>query len=274
MFTTLHRRLLSVVVSSLAFAAVPMSSFATHSWGPYHWARTADSFSLKLGDNVSSAWDAYLIEASTDWSVSNELDTTRVAGGAGDPRRCRATSGRVEVCNARYGNNGWLGIAQIWITGPHITKAIVKLNDTYFNTSTYNTPAWRRFVMCQEIGHTFGLDHQDESFSNGNLGSCMDYTSDPDGPLSNEHPNPHDYAQLEAIYNSHLDTASTAEQTTAGAKAPPAMDEIDLAERGQWGKRIRSKNKGRTELHELDFGGGHKVFTFVIWALERDRTPR
>jgi hypothetical protein len=21
-------------------------------------------------------------------------------------------------------------------------------------------------------------------------------------------------------------------------------------------------------VHELDFGGGHKVFTFVIWALE------
>jgi hypothetical protein len=29
---------------------------------------------------------------------------------------------------------------------------------------------------------------------------------------------------------------------------------------------VRSTNGGLTELYELDFGGGHKVFTFVIWA--------
>ena len=45
----------------------------------------------------------------------------------------------------------------------------------------YNTPAYRRFVTCQELGHDFGLDHQDEVFDNPNLGSCMDYTNDPDG---------------------------------------------------------------------------------------------
>jgi hypothetical protein len=51
--------------------------------------------------------------------------------------------------------------------------------------------------MCQEVGHTFRLDHQDEKFNNVNLGTCMDYTSDPDGSLngelSNLHPNAHDY---------------------------------------------------------------------------------
>lgn len=127
--------------------------------------------------------------------------------------------------------------------------------------------------MCQEIGHTFGLDHQDETFSNGNLGSCMDYTNDPDGPPSNEHPNGHDYTQLEVIYE-HVDSTNTFRQATAGAKAPPAMDEIDFAERGQWGRLIRSKHRGRTELHELDFGSGHKVFTFVIWAQEKDHRHR
>ena len=63
----------------------------------------------------------------------------------------------------------------------HITQAITKLNDTYFNTAAYNTPAWRRLVTCQEIAHNFGLDHQDEAFDNPNLGLCMDYTSDPGG---------------------------------------------------------------------------------------------
>jgi predicted Zn-dependent protease len=60
------------------------------------------------------------------------------------------------------------------VSGSHIVQGTTKVNDTYFNTATYNTRAWRQLVMCQEVGHTFGLDHQDETFNNPNLGSCMD----------------------------------------------------------------------------------------------------
>jgi hypothetical protein len=50
--------------------------------------------------------------------------------------------------------------------------------------------------MCQEVGHTVGLDHQDTSLDNPNLGTCMDYTSNPLGPPDNEHPKKHDYDEL------------------------------------------------------------------------------
>ena len=109
-------------------------------------------------------------------------------------------------------NTGWLGIAQIWASGEHITQAITKVNDSYFNTPTHNRPEWRRLVMCQEVAHDFGLDHQDENFSNTNLGSCMDYTSNPLGPPSNEHPTWHDYQELSSIY-SHLDGTKTTKTT-------------------------------------------------------------
>ena len=123
-----------------------------------------------------------------------------------------------------YGNNGWLGIAQIWASGSHITQGVVKLNDTYFNTPTYDTGSWRQFVMCQEIGHTFGLDHQDENFNNANLGSCMDYTNN---PSSNQHPNTHDYDQLESIY-SHVDGTTTVGMSTGAQAQPPSMSDIDF----------------------------------------------
>ena len=93
------------------------------------------------------------------------MDTTVVAGGT-RPKNCRPTTGRVEVCNAAYGNTGWLGVAQIWITGgTHITQGTVKNNDYYFGNSTYqyNNTAEMQHVICQEVGHTFGLAHQDES---------------------------------------------------------------------------------------------------------------
>ena len=47
------------------------------------------------------------------------------------------------------------------------TWTTTKLNDAYFGSgSIYDTPIWRASVTCQEIGHTFGLDHQDESGAN------------------------------------------------------------------------------------------------------------
>ena len=88
---------------------------ASHSWGKYHWARTANPFSVTLGDNVSSGWDGYLNTASSDWGLSEVLDTP-VGAGTTSGGTCRAAAGRVEVCNAAYGANGWLGVAQIWTT--------------------------------------------------------------------------------------------------------------------------------------------------------------
>ncbi len=253
--TTRRRSVVRVLWVLLGLAVGSSALYANHSWGNYHWARSSNPFTLKLGDNVSSAWDSYLATTSQDWSQSTVLNTTIVTGGT-RPRNCRPTRGRVEVCNASYGNTGWLGVAQIWASGSHITQGTVKVNDTYFNTATYNTPAWRNLVMCQEVGHTFGLDHQDEDFNNPPLGTCMDYSSD---PVPNQHPNAHDYEQLETIY-AHLDS------TTSVGSMPPAMTEIDFATPAQWGRLVRGSRSSRTAIYELDFGGGHRVFTFVIWA--------
>lgn len=244
----------TVLLSASVFVSI---AHTAHWWGGYHWARDANSFVLKLGDNVTNNWDSYLVTTSNDWSVSSVLDTSIVLGQS-NPKNCRPTSGRVEVCNNKYGNNGWLGVAQVWVSGSHITQAITKMNDTYFNTPKYNTPSWRQFVVCQEIGHTFGLDHQDENFSNPPLGTCMDYTND---PALNQHPDQHDYDELAIIY-SHLDSTMTVGQAVAKGQA----DDTDFRELADWGREIKKSANKRTSLYERDLGKGHKVFTFVIWA--------
>ena len=261
-----HTRILVAAVTvGVALAAGSLS--ANHSWGNYHWARTANPFLLAVGDNVTSVWDSFLSSAISDWSQSAVMSPTRVAGGSRS-KNCRATTGRIEVCNGSYGSNGWLGIARISVSGDHITAATTRVNDTYFNTATYNTPAWRQLVMCQEVGHDFGLDHQDENFNNANLGTCMDYTSNPDGGggfgPGNLHPNAHDYDQLEIIYN-HLDRTST----VGSLGAVSAQDSEDQP--AQWGRLIRSSRNGRVHIYELDLGNGRRVFTHVFWAdLEGD----
>ncbi len=272
------------LISALAISAISLAlvdspeSFASHAWGGYHWARQSDPFTVKLGDNLSSGWKTYLQTASTDWSAHyspwlTDLLTAVVPGQANN-RQCRPTSGEVQVCNATYGNNGWLGIAQIWLSGAHITQGSVKLNDTYFNTVTYDTSAWRRLVTCQEVGHTFGLDHQNTNFSDQNLGTCMDYTNDPGGTLygelSNEHPNSHDYEELSIIYT-HFDSTTTVATAPATQPMPPGLAQLDFDAPRQWGRLVRSTNNGRTEVYERDLGGGYKVSTFVVWA---DDDPR
>jgi len=250
------RLLLSILVLLALFPLLSNSASANHSWGNYHWARTSNPFTVKLGDNITIPWEAYLSTTSYDWSLSPVLDTV-VVSGATNPRTCRGTAGRVEVCNAKYGSNGWLGIAQIWINGDHITQGSVKMNDSYFQTVKYNTPAWKNLVMCQEVGHTFGLDHQDEEFSNPNLNTCMDYTSD---PLSNQHPNTHDYEQLGLIYT-HLDLSSTLSPMVLKGAA-----NADFHNRSEWGKEL--KNNGNVALYVREFGPQYKLFTHVFWASE------
>jgi len=255
--TPTARRLFASVLAGLALvgmAAVPAD--ASHSWNGYHWARTTNPFTLSLGDNVSSTWDSILATTSSDWSQSTVLDTTVVAGRAASVKRCGASTGRVEVCNTTYGKTGWLGIAQVWVSGSHITQGVVKLNDTYFNTATYNTVPWRNMVMCQEVGHILGLDHQDENFANANLGTCMDYSND---PSTNQNPNQHDYDELATI-DSHPDSTTTVGMAVAGSVA------VDGNDPSAWGRAIRTSGDGRPSLYERNLGGGRAVFTFVIWA--------
>lgn len=255
------KRLFCLVGVLSLFLFLPVPVVATHSWNGYHWARTANPFTLKLGDNTSGNWSGMLAVTAGDWSLSNILDTAVVPGGS-KPKSCRPTLGRDEVCSANYGNTGWLGLAQIWITGgTHIYQGAVKNNDYYFGSSIYkyNNTAEQQHVICQEIGHTLGLDHQ--STNGDSLNTCMDYyhnTSASD--TKSTRPNQHDYDELDVIY-AHLDAITTLGQTT---KNLPAVATEDLNDPREWGKLIRSDV--RESVYERDLGRGHKLLTFVTWV--------
>jgi len=242
------RRLALVAAIVAAFAATTASSaLANHSWGNYHWARSANPFTVQFGDTVTntaySNWDGALGGASVDWTASSVLNSPIVTQG-GNPRSCKATNGRIHACNATYGFNGWLGLATIWLSGSHIVKATTKVNDTYFNSPSYSYTN-ERHVMCQEVGHGYGLDHQDES--GADLNTCMDYSN----ALDNPSPNAHDYEQLETIYNSHFDAGASPTFSPASNK-PVNVTRSD---------NIRSSHI------VSDYGNGYRVHTFITWAV-------
>ena len=207
-------RVVTVPAAALiAVAAMTVPAQANHSWGGYHWSRSG-AVTVPLISSVTTSWSGNLTVAKNDWNASPYIESGVVAGSTTASTRssCPMPSGQIRVCNYTYGNNGWAGLASINLSsGTHISTGSVKLNDTYESGAP---AAERQGVMCQEIGHTYGLDHQDENFNNPNLGTCMDYTNN---WSTNQHPNSHDYSQLATIY-SHSDTAAAAASTRGATK--------------------------------------------------------
>jgi len=205
----MKRLIFGVAALLAASATLAGSASANHSWSGYHWATRGSGFSLVLGSNLTSDgttnWPTLLGNASTQWSSSDMLNTSIATGN--DPgrlaRKCAPTSGRDEICNYKYGNNGWLGLAQIWLSGGHIVQGTVKVNDTYLGAGSsyaYNNSAERQHVVCQEVGHTFGLDHQDTS--GASYGTCMDYYQNKSASdTKSTTPDTGDYQELDCIYD-------------------------------------------------------------------------
>jgi hypothetical protein len=278
------RRLTTVAIALLILFSI--HTRADHAWGSYTWDDTDGTLDLVLVDNLTqSYWSSALAVATSDWNSWNwdndgssenvlnsvlDLSITNGINVACDP-----VSGNVQVCNDSYGNNGWLGIAQIWATrgrNKHIIAGVAKMNDTYFSQPPYNTSPWRQLVVCQEVAHTFGMGHQDENFSNVNLGSCMDYTSDPDGTImgeaNNEHPNYHDYELLTGLYGTSESTGSSGgeEPTTCNPRSPKCNSGVVLDSPADWGRLV--SGHGPKEVYERVISNGLIVVTHVTWTIE------
>ena len=225
--------LLAVVTATILLIAAPAQ--ASHSWGSWHWHRTANPFTLTVRNSLTDArtpiggqnWPALLGPVASDWSGSTVLDLAVQPQSAADLAArplCAPELGAVRVCNAPNPDVTWLGLATVYPNPTrgisHVIAATAQLNDTWFGTSLYNATN-ARHVLCQEVGHTFGLDHQSES--GADLNTCMDYAE----ALDNPSPNSHDFQQIQTIY-SHLDSAG-------GIGSPTSTSSVKKAAAGPTG---------------------------------------
>lgn len=263
--TMIKRLALAVSVAAVCVSTSNVA-FATHAWNNYHWARTTSQFTLKLGDNLTSSdWKSHLSQSSKDWNNagSTPVLTSIVAGTSS--KRCSMVAGTTQVCNNTYGSNGWLGLASINVSGDHITQGTAKMNDTYFNTSTYNNTNEREHVMCQEVAHTFGLDHQ--STDGSSLNTCMDYFSNTGanaGSTLSTKPNQHDFDELNIIY-SHLDSSTT----VAAAVPLTSAAGVDITnDNASWGALVSQSANGRSSTYERYNADGSITRTHVYWTIE------
>ena len=226
----MSKRKLALATLAAAIAVGSASVQATHSWGGYHWARTTSSFNLQTLDSTTPGgananWPALLSTVVSEWSQSNNLNLVKSSfdNSANARRKCSAVQGKIRVCNQSYGKNGWLGLASINLdSNGHIVQGTAKMNDSYGYVYA-GDPNEARHVMCQEVGHTFGLGHTSEDGTSQN--TCMDYSSSP----TSVSPNSHDMQELGIIYG-HLDSYNSYSTTSAvtAAQANSMAGEVPM----------------------------------------------
>lgn len=191
-----RKKLLIAAAISSALVAAP--SFATHVWGnasgTYHWDAQSLPVQISVIDSVATSWQTEMETSIDKWNISTVLNlaVNSVDDGSSARTNCAIANGELRVCNAAYGTSvGWLGLASLNIdANNHILYGVAKLNDSFTMDQDQ-----KNSVMCQEIGHLFGLGHTSTDGSSQN--TCMDYSSNSaDGVW----PNAHDYTLLEEIY--------------------------------------------------------------------------
>lgn len=243
--------LIGLAVVGLLFSTT--IALADNAWGNYHWARTSNPFNLKLEQNLSTTdWRSHLTNVAGDWSKAGVLDTKVV----NEVKKGGCTfvyKGKVVVCNANSGRTGWLGLARIWPdSNGHINYAMAQVNDYYFKTAYYNKPNAKRHVLCQEVGHTLGLDHQAGVSCMNDLAGLFDtaYIS----------PDPHDISMLDDTIYGHTDSTSTIAASSVSSSGK------EVGNGNDFGVAIGRDAKGRPNQFVKDLGNGEKVYTWVTWA--------
>ncbi len=280
-----HRNVL-VALALFILASVP--AFASHGWGSYHWGKTCSTCAVNITVydstvTTNTAWGTHLNKSifgdtsnpntvnRRGWNDSAVLALTITAGSNTTTTRstCPAVNGAVRVCNYNYGSTGWLGLASInTVSGSttHIAWGTSKMNDTYFASGYPNTE--KRHVMCQEVGHDFGLGHTSENGTSQN--TCMDYYSNTSSTdWQSTGPNQHDFDQLLTQHHWGAKTFNPGEAALVNAIRFAGDSELNAP--WQWGTPMDWDSEGRGILFKLDLGNDsegneHAIWSHVIWA--------
>src|SRR5262245_46019800 len=265
------RHRISLISGVLLLAAMPL--LASHGWSTYHWGRPCTSatgceaqITVYSSMTVSNTdWPTRLNRVVYGWANPNTanqrgwndssvlaLSLTGGATDSGTRSSCPAVSGAVRVCNYTYGSTGWLGLAQInTVSGTsHIAWGTAKMNDSYFNTGSYPGTE-KQHVVCQEVGHDFGLGHTSENGSSQN--TCMDYyqnTSSTD--YTSTGPNQHDFDQL--LTQHHATAIASPAYGLLSMVSAAADSDGNLDAPWQWGTPFEFDPQGRPSAFELDLG--------------------
>ena len=246
-----------IALAAALTLAAPSDARAEHQWKNasgsvgYHWKRVdVDPLVLKVQDNHDvyddglfyADWPAIFQDVIAAWSVSdyNPPTNNQYGGTHLDLSVVNKGKAHIQSYNGYYGNTGWLGLARISIRDfeGHIGSGEAYVNEYYIKDyhpsyDGFDQPEEWRAVMCQEIGHDFGLGH-----TLGN--TCMNTVT---RPLRYETPNDHDAYELTSMMHNHGDGGTSPGKLKLCNKQGKPAGCVEGARRGRavWAERYETE---------------------------------
>jgi hypothetical protein len=120
---------------------------ATYVWKEEYIHPYEGGLHLTLLNALDDTWQQEFQDAVGDWveSTALDLETERVEV----DHNCTRVDGVMVVCNANFGETGWVGINENELWDNVIYSSVAKMNEYYLRNAEY---AHRRYTMCHEIG--------------------------------------------------------------------------------------------------------------------------
>jgi hypothetical protein len=136
----------TLAAAVIAVLVVTGSTASAHQWGNWSWNRYGSTVTIQVYNYATSSY-SNANAAIRDWDSHTILSLP-------DP----GSHTDISVFDGNSGATGWVGLATIVNSnGNYITHAHAQLNTYYGYTGSQATG-----VYCQEVGHTFGLDHSND----------------------------------------------------------------------------------------------------------------
>ncbi len=125
-------------------------------------AKRGRGLELTVVSSVSSQWNEIFAQSIKDWEAAPALSLN--VSSIDDEvmnSSCDHMRGAMRICNGEYGDTGWLGVNELFYYEEngenYIVSSVAKMNDSELKGVSNNE---KRYVMCHEIGHGFGLPHR------------------------------------------------------------------------------------------------------------------
>ena len=222
----------------------------------YWRVKQKEGLSMTILNALTPEWYDHFNAAISDWDNGTPDALTLTTQIVDADPNCEPVSGAIKVCNAQYGMTGWKGINEVLVTQRgYITVSVAKMNESYLTGKYRNSDNERRYTLCHEVGHGFGLNHADESFTNRDLGTCMDYTNYPEHNLT---PNSQNYETLVELYGTVPGTTNLNTDDSVAAQASTSAVNTGVFSTEAMPQQDATTTQPQNTHHKSKGGGGRQ----------------